>query len=172
MRSKKRIKQILKLIETIWNKYPDARFGQLILGATELDFNTDDTKLEQVLKERYMPNNKLCKKCNGTGGYMYDEIHGKLCEECCPHTNGWWILREHYGKNNGKFCCFSGCGYVLSSKAIEKLFHGKKVYHLYNNGVLWGITDTKKKASDIKKQLSPENKKVTKIQFGYYVPGG
>jgi hypothetical protein len=30
MRDKKRIKRICKLIEKIWNKYPDQRLGQLL----------------------------------------------------------------------------------------------------------------------------------------------
>ena len=51
-----------------------------------------------------------CQKCNGTGSYMYDENHRKLCEACCPHDQGWWLLKEHYGPNNGKLACKRGCG--------------------------------------------------------------
>lgn len=55
---------------------------------------------------------KSCPKCNGTGSYSYDENHGKICEVCCPHDQGWWLLQEHYGNDNGKLCCLRGCGTV------------------------------------------------------------
>lgn len=172
MRDKTRIKKVLKLIETIWNKYPDKRLGQLLLNAVELDFNTEDNVLIQALTEQYMSTKYKCSKCKDTGGYMYDENHGKICEVCCPHTGGWWVLREHYGKDNGKFCCLGGCGYKLAPSDVEEMYEGEKVYHLYQNGVLWGLVETKKQANDIKKRLSPENRKGMKIQFGYYIPGG
>jgi hypothetical protein len=55
-----------------------------------------------------------CVKCLGHGSYMYDDIHGKICEACCKHDQGWWELTEAYGKENvGKLCCKAGCGYVL-----------------------------------------------------------
>jgi len=54
-----------------------------------------------------------CKKCNGVGSYSYDENHGKICEVCCTHDQGWWELTEFYagyeeGKDNR--CCQKGCG--------------------------------------------------------------
>lgn len=51
-----------------------------------------------------------CPKCHGAGRYAYDENHSKVCEVCCPHDWGWWVLGEHYGKNSGKLCCKRGCG--------------------------------------------------------------
>ena len=53
-----------------------------------------------------------CPKCGGKGWYSYDDNHGKPCELCCPHDNGWFELREHYGERNGKFACGAGCGEV------------------------------------------------------------
>jgi hypothetical protein len=116
-----------------------------------------------------MPKDKNCPKCHGTGSYMYDEHHGTICDLCCDHAHGWWVLREHYGKNNNKFCCLGGCGYTLSPSAIKKLLLGKKIYHLYNNGILWGLLPTKTRVKDVKKRLSPENKKAMKVQFKYYI---
>lgn len=59
-----------------------------------------------------------CKKCNGHGSYAYDDMHGKICEFCCKHDQGWWELKEHYGENNGKLCCRAGCGIT---REIESL---------------------------------------------------
>jgi len=54
MRDEKRIKRILNLIEEIWEKTPDQRFGQLLinLGLAKDDFNTwqnEDSSLEKYL---------------------------------------------------------------------------------------------------------------------------
>jgi len=51
-----------------------------------------------------------CEKCGGAGSYMYDENHGKPCEACCDHSEGWFLLRIHYGESNGKYACKKGCG--------------------------------------------------------------
>lgn len=51
-----------------------------------------------------------CPKCSGTGSYRYDENHSTICNVCCPHDQGWWLLQDHYGENNGKLCCKRGCG--------------------------------------------------------------
>ena len=53
-----------------------------------------------------------CKKCDGKGHYAYDDNHGKICEACCPHDEGFWKLEMHYGEDNGKLCCRRGCGFV------------------------------------------------------------
>jgi hypothetical protein len=54
-----------------------------------------------------------CSLCGGKGHYMYDHNHGKPCEGCCKHAEGWWELTEHHagyiaGVDNA--CCRSGCG--------------------------------------------------------------
>lgn len=51
-----------------------------------------------------------CPKCNGSGTYMYDHNHGTICDLCCRHDQGWWLLVQHYGASNGKWCCRAGCG--------------------------------------------------------------
>ncbi len=57
-----------------------------------------------------------CAKCNGTGQYAYDHNHSTVCYICCPHDQGWWMLKEHYGADNGKWCCLRGCGYTVVEK--------------------------------------------------------
>jgi hypothetical protein len=59
---------------------------------------------------------KTCLKCNGTGWYKYDHNHGKPCEVCCLHDKGFWLLKEHYGNDNGKLCCLKGCGYTKEAE--------------------------------------------------------
>jgi len=54
-----------------------------------------------------------CPKCKGTGQYQYSTHgtpHFTICDLCCPHNMGWWLLEQHYGKDNGKLCCRAGCG--------------------------------------------------------------
>lgn len=57
--------------------------------------------------------NKECPKCGGTGWYPYDHNHSTVCEKCCKHDKGYWLLEEHYGKDNGRWCCKAGCGRTL-----------------------------------------------------------
>ena len=54
-----------------------------------------------------------CEQCNGTGWYQYTTRgtpHSKVCEVCCKHDKGYWLLEEHYGDDNGRLCCLAGCG--------------------------------------------------------------
>jgi len=54
-----------------------------------------------------------CSLCGGKGHYMYDENHGKPCEQCCPHDQGWWNLTEHHAgfvEGGDNRCCRAGCG--------------------------------------------------------------
>lgn len=54
-----------------------------------------------------------CPKCHGTGKYMYDHNHGTICDLCCQHDRGWWLLTEGYaGWRPGRetWCCRAGCG--------------------------------------------------------------
>lgn len=68
----------------------------------------------------------ICKKCNGTGWYLYDEHHSTVCEQCCPHDKGWWEVTEHYtgyleGADNR--CCRAGCGTMyrdLKKEEVDK----------------------------------------------------
>lgn len=54
-----------------------------------------------------------CPKCKGTGAYMHDHNHGTICPRCCRHDRGFWLLKEYYGADNGKWCCRAGCGFVM-----------------------------------------------------------
>ena len=53
-----------------------------------------------------------CDKCNDTGWYKYDDNHSTRCHVCCKHDKGSWLLKEHYGESNGKWCCMAGCGHT------------------------------------------------------------
>ena len=64
---------------------------------------------------------KKCEKCGGVGSYMYDELHGIPCEVCCTHSGGWWKLEKHYGKDNGRYACMTGCGTVIDNPLEEKI---------------------------------------------------
>lgn len=55
-----------------------------------------------------------CKKCKGTGRYMYDENHITVCDACCTHPDGWWKLEKHYAEDNGKYACKRGCGTLIN----------------------------------------------------------
>ena len=56
MRDPKRIKRILELIEKIWDKSPDQRFGQLLINCGIVDdslrvWNNEDNTLEEYLNK-------------------------------------------------------------------------------------------------------------------------
>ena len=56
MRQPGRINKILKLLGDNWNKYPDYRFGQLLINIGICDdsvrlWHTDDDELEKYLEE-------------------------------------------------------------------------------------------------------------------------
>ena len=51
-----------------------------------------------------------CPKCHGKGWVPYDHNHSQVCDACCPHDQGWYLLKEGYGENNGKMACRKGCG--------------------------------------------------------------
>jgi len=56
MREKARIKRILNLIEKRWNKYPDYRFGQLLINEgicpdNIITWRLEDDKLEEYLNK-------------------------------------------------------------------------------------------------------------------------
>jgi hypothetical protein len=66
-----------------------------------------------------------CPKCHGKGVYMYDHNHSTICNLCCPHDKGYWQLLEHYGADNGKWCCRAGCGKMIEpdDNVLEGLIH-------------------------------------------------
>jgi ssDNA-binding Zn-finger/Zn-ribbon topoisomerase 1 len=60
-----------------------------------------------------------CPRCKGTGMYQYSTTgtpHFTVCDLCCRHNMGWWQLKEHYGENNGKWCCRAGCGKTVNER--------------------------------------------------------
>jgi hypothetical protein len=59
------------------------------------------------------------------GHYMYDENHGTICDLCCTHAQGWWLLTEHYG-NPGMWCCKAGCGHSISEDEYLALIGGQE----------------------------------------------
>ena len=81
-------------------------------------FNPKTRNLERY--DTKQKNNWDCEKCNGKGTYMYDENHGTICDLCCKHDQGFWELKEHYGKDNGKMCCKAGCGFVKEKNNVEE----------------------------------------------------
>lgn len=68
-----------------------------------------------------------CVKCNGSGSYRYDEHHVTVCDFCCQHVKGWWLLAEHYGEDNDKLCCLGGCGLTVEND-------GTRPYTIWENG--------------------------------------
>ena len=54
MRDEKRIKRILKLIEKIWSKYPDQRFGQMLINNFVIEDNLKEWNMEDVDLEVYL----------------------------------------------------------------------------------------------------------------------
>jgi hypothetical protein len=61
---------------------------------------------------------KGCAKCHGEGSYMYDDIHGKICEDCCIHPLGFIQLNpEIYGESmRDNEICMYGCGFMRPKK--------------------------------------------------------
>jgi hypothetical protein len=57
---------------------------------------------------------------------MYDEHHSTICDLCCDHDRGWWLLKEHYGKDNGKYACKNGCGTTITKATYKALLKEKK----------------------------------------------
>jgi hypothetical protein len=91
-----------------------------------------------------------CVKCGGTGWHQYDHNHRAVCDACCPHDKGWWQLKEHYGKDNDKWCCRRGCGTVRPiidpvirrmSNEAKPLCRSCRFLDIYN-GILAGIAAT------------------------------
>ncbi len=57
-----------------------------------------------------------CPRCKGKGTFFYDKNHETVCDLCCPHNQGSWLLEKYYGNNNGKWCCLGGCGKISNTK--------------------------------------------------------
>lgn len=65
MRDPKRIKRILQLVEELWNRHPDQRFGQLLENYVFIEGKRgDETSVELYLQEddkteKMLPVNKI-----------------------------------------------------------------------------------------------------------------
>lgn len=68
-----------------------------------------------------------CKKCDGTGWFGYDEHHSQVCDACCKHDKGFWLLKDHYGSDNGKLCCLNGCGFTKPKLICEIYKFNKRI---------------------------------------------
>jgi len=54
-----------------------------------------------------------CKKCGGTGSYMYDHNHGKFCEDCCDHPDAHHYIQSEGYPSPGQLTC-GRCGTSLT----------------------------------------------------------
>lgn len=52
--------------------------------------------------------NKDCPKCHGEGGYKYDNVHGKVCELCCTHPEGFGIPDPNFYDDQTTTCFICG----------------------------------------------------------------
>lgn len=69
-----------------------------------------------------MTANPGCPKCEGTGVYRRDARHVAICDLCCKHNQGWWLLEGAYGPDNGRWACKAGCGIIVDSPPLELEF--------------------------------------------------
>lgn len=63
-----------------------------------------------------------CGKCHGTGTYRYDTRRIAICDLCCKHNHGWWLLEGAYGADNGRWACKAGCGRIVDTPPPELEF--------------------------------------------------
>ena len=63
-----------------------------------------------------------CAKCSGRGVYPRNERSLAICDVCCKHNQGWWLLEGSYGTNNGRWACKVGCGMIIDCPAPELEF--------------------------------------------------
>lgn len=63
-----------------------------------------------------------CPKCHGTGVIRRDARHAAVCDLCCKHNQGWWLLEGSYGEDNGRWACKAGCGLIVDEPPLELEF--------------------------------------------------
>lgn len=91
---------------TKWYSYDENYIERIINRTDEItakELGTSQPEIERSTKD-------------AKRGKKITKHDSKKCEVCCKHDEGWWKLKEHYGKDNGKWCCRAGCG-----KTIDKL---------------------------------------------------
>jgi hypothetical protein len=63
-----------------------------------------------------------CAKCLGAGVYRRDVRHFAICDLCCKHNHGWWLLEGAYGPDNGRWACKAGCGKIVDVPQLDLEF--------------------------------------------------
>ena len=63
-----------------------------------------------------------CRKCNGSGVYHLQQKRLAICDRCCKHNQGWWLLEGSYGPDNGRWACKAGCGHIVDTLPLELEF--------------------------------------------------
>lgn len=115
------------VIETLHGEGHPFLYNILVQLRELIDSSVEKKKLQQVintLEEKSLskgadPN---CPKCHGDGSYMYDEIHGKICERCCDHSEGYIDFHSKYPTmyaEDGYEYCKKGCGHARKTKASK-----------------------------------------------------
>jgi hypothetical protein len=59
--------------------------------------------------------NPDCAICHGAGVYRYSDSSTAICDACCKHNQGWWLLEGAYGPDNGRWACKVGCGTIVDT---------------------------------------------------------
>lgn len=62
-----------------------------------------------------------CSGCHGTGAYERAGGHFAVCDMCCKHFQGWWLLEGAYGADNGRWACKAGCGTIVDTAPPKDL---------------------------------------------------
>jgi hypothetical protein len=60
-----------------------------------------------------------CGKCKGTGLLRQASGRFAICDRCCRHNLGWWLLEGAYGADNGHWACKAGCGTIVDEPPEE-----------------------------------------------------
>jgi hypothetical protein len=127
---------VLRVIEFDSFKIVETRNNFYALLGPELVPPADDTAnpmayvLDQCLRKRTndacasaaMNAEPDCSKCGGKGVYQLDSRHLAICDSCCKHNQGWWLLEGAYGADNGRWACKAGCGKIVDNPPPELEF--------------------------------------------------
>lgn len=62
-----------------------------------------------------------CPECHGTGTYERAGGNLAVCDICCSHCQGWWLLEGSYGADNGRWACKAGCGTIIDTAPPREL---------------------------------------------------
>jgi len=73
----------------------------------------ESTRSTDVFVSAALNANSSCRKCLGSGVFREDEGFMVVCDACCGHRQGWWMLEGLYGTDNGRWACKAGCGVIV-----------------------------------------------------------